>query len=162
MKTDTMQRLFFFLLTALFGFLALLTRAEFALPDFVIRYGGDYLWGIMLYFLLCALLPSFVGFKNLALALLVSYSVESLQLYQADWIMAVRANKWGGLLLGHGFLWSDILLYTLGNISGFLMGFAALSIIGNIKAVKPSAARHSSTLKETLCDSTPIPKPLND
>jgi len=103
-----------------FAGLALLTRADVPVPEVVARYGGDYLWGVMLYFLLCMILPRHAGYKILAFTLLTSYSVESFQLYQADWIMSVRANRWGGLLLGHGFLWSDILLYTLGNITGFV------------------------------------------
>jgi len=119
MAANPMLRLLYLLLAISFAVLALLTRADFPLPELVARYAGDYLWGIMLYFLLCALLSTYVGVKNLLLALTISYSVESLQLYQDDWIMKVRANTWGGLLLGHGFLWSDILLYTLGNITGF-------------------------------------------
>lgn len=111
-----------------FASLALGTRSGFEIPQIIARYGGDYLWGVMLYFLICALLPRYRGVKNLCIALFVSYSVETMQIYQADWIMAIRANKWGGLLLGHGFLWSDILLYTLGNISGFGLWYALLTI----------------------------------
>lgn len=126
-----MLRLLYLFPAIFFAFFALLTRADFQMPVVIVRYAGDYLWGIMLYFLLCALLPTYVGFKNLLLALFISYSVESLQLYQADWIMKVRANTWGGLLLGHGFLWSDILLYTLGNITGF-----AISLSIRVRHVK--------------------------
>ena len=116
-----LERFIYLVLTLIFALLALLTRADFPLPEMLVRYGGDYLWGVMLYFFICLLIPSFAGIKNLIFALLISYSVETLQLYQADWIMKVRANKWGGLLLGHGFLWSDILLYTFGNISGYII-----------------------------------------
>lgn len=119
-----MLRLLYLLLANSFAVFALLTRADFQMPEAIVCYAGDYLWGIMLYFLLCALLPTYVGIKNLMFALFISYSVESLQLYQADWIMKIRANTWGGLLLGHGFLWSDILLYTLGNITGFVISLS--------------------------------------
>lgn len=115
------QRLTYASLAATFAAFALLTRMGLPLPDVVSVYGGDFLWGVMLYFLICAVLPCGIGMKNLVSALLISYTVESFQLYQADWILLVRANKWGGLLLGHGFLWSDILLYTLGNITGFCL-----------------------------------------
>jgi len=117
-----MQRIVYLLLVLLLIAAALFTRTGFPMPSWISVYAGDYLWGVMLYFLLCTILPGWEGAKNLLLALFVSYSVESFQLYQADWIMAIRANKWGGLLLGHGFLWSDILLYTLGNMTGFWLG----------------------------------------
>ena len=111
-----------YLCTALaFAFLALLTRANIPMPELLSVYGGDTLWGVMLYFLICALIPKGVGIQNLVIALLVSYSVEASQLYQAEWILKVRANKAGGLLLGHGFLISDLVCYTIGNVSAFLL-----------------------------------------
>ncbi len=41
---------------------------------------------------------------------------ETLQLYQAPWIQAIRHTKIGGLLLGFGFLWSDIICYFIGTL----------------------------------------------
>ena len=91
------------------------------MPKLVAVYGGDTLWGVMLYFLICALRPKGVGVQNLVIALIISYSVETSQLYQADWILNIRATKAGGLLLGHGFLISDLVCYTVGNISAFII-----------------------------------------
>ena len=77
-------------------------------------YLGDALWAAMI----------FVGFaflfykkrsNNIAIASLVfCYLIEISQLYQADWINAVRHTTLGGLVLGFGFLWSDIVAYTMG------------------------------------------------
>lgn len=105
--------------TLLMGYLALLTRTDIVLPKLLKIYGGDALWAVMCYFLICVISPKTAGIKNLLLALLLSLSVESSQLYQAEWIKEVRANKFGGLLLGHGFKISDLVCYALGNFSGF-------------------------------------------
>ena len=53
-----------------------------------------------------------------ALALGVSLAVEVSQLYQADWINALRHTRVGGLILGYGFKWSDLLCYTAGCLLG--------------------------------------------
>ncbi|MEZ0131037.1 DUF2809 domain-containing protein [Flavobacterium sp. LBUM151] len=45
--------------------------------------------------------------------------MEFFQLYQAEWIIAVRKTRFGRYVLGQGFLWSDILAYTLGIVVAF-------------------------------------------
>lgn len=102
------------------GYLALLTRTDIVLPSLIKVYGGDTLWAVMCYFLICLISPKTASATSLMLALLLSFSVESSQLYQATWIKEVRANQIGGLLLGHGFKVSDLVCYTLGNISAFI------------------------------------------
>lgn len=47
-------------------------------------------------------------------SILFAFGIELSQLYQAEWINEIRGNKWGGLVLGHGFLWTDLLAYTVG------------------------------------------------
>ena len=47
-------------------------------------------------------------------SLLFAFGIELSQLYQSPWIQDIRSNKWGGLILGHGFLWSDLLAYSMG------------------------------------------------
>ena len=55
------------------------------------------------------------------LALVFSYLIEISQLYHAPWIDAIRATALGGLVLGFGFLWSDILCYTVGVLLGIIV-----------------------------------------
>ena len=43
------------------------------------------------------------------------------QLYHAEWIDNIRATTLGGLVLGYGFLWSDLVAYTIGVGVGFLL-----------------------------------------
>lgn len=53
--------------------------------------------------------------KTIALvSLLACYTIEVLQLYEADWIVNIRSTTIGHLILGQGFLWSDIIAYTFG------------------------------------------------
>ena len=56
-------------------------------------------------------------------ALLFSYCIEISQLYQAGWINAIRGTTLGALVLGHGFLWSDMVCYTVGVGLAVLIDF---------------------------------------
>ena len=68
--------------------------------------------------------------KSAFVALLICYCIEALQLYNAEWIIALRATLFGRYVLGQGFLWSDILAYTLGIVIAF---FADKSFKNNFK-----------------------------
>jgi hypothetical protein len=52
------------------------------------------------------------------LAMKFSYVIEFSQLYQSDWINTLRDTTLGGLILGYGFLWSDLLCYAAGIFIG--------------------------------------------
>jgi hypothetical protein len=36
-------------------------------------------------------------------------------------MVAIRETRWGGILLGHGFLWSDWVLYAIGVGLGWII-----------------------------------------
>jgi hypothetical protein len=62
-----------------------------------------------------ALLRPGISRRRLAAgALGVAAAVEISQLYRAPWIDALRASRLGGLVLGRGFLWSDLVCYAAG------------------------------------------------
>ncbi len=46
---------------------------------------------------------------------------ELLQLYHAPWIEAIRKTRIGGLALGFGFLWSDIICYAVGITVAYVL-----------------------------------------
>ncbi len=46
---------------------------------------------------------------------------EFSQLYQARWFSAIRETKIGRLMLGVGFIWSDILCYAIGTLLAFII-----------------------------------------
>lgn len=57
----------------------------------------------------------------LLLALAICYGVELSQLIQVSWLVAIRRTTIGHLILGQGFLWSDLVAYTIG------VGISAIS-----------------------------------
>jgi hypothetical protein len=44
-------------------------------------------------------------------------------LYHANWIDTIRKTTLGGLILGYGFLWSDLLAYAIGIAAGVIIEF---------------------------------------
>ena len=90
------------------------------LPEFVGSFGGDTLWALALFlFLGCVYLN--LETPKLALASLgLAFAVEASQLYHAEWIDQIRGTLPGKLLLGSGFLWSDLVCYTVGIGMGAL------------------------------------------
>ena len=91
------------------------------LPHWVQLYLGDALWALMVFLLFGFFLHKKSTLWIAIVALVFSYSIEISQLYQAPWIDALRANPLGGLILGFGFLWSDLVCYTVGVGFGYLM-----------------------------------------
>ena len=91
------------------------------LPHWVQLYLGDGLWALMV-FLMFGFLFQTRSTRFVAItALAFSYSIEISQLYHASWIDALRANPLGGLILGFGFLWSDLVCYTVGVGFGYVL-----------------------------------------
>lgn len=75
---------------------------------------GDALWAAMIY-LSVRFLVTKLSKQNAAIAALsFCFFIELTQLYQAEWLNALRHTTLGGLILGSGFLWSDIVMYSVG------------------------------------------------
>jgi hypothetical protein len=55
------------------------------------------------------------------IGLTFSFIIEISQLYQSPWINNIRKTRLGGLVLGFGFLWSDIVCYLIGIGMGILI-----------------------------------------
>lgn len=109
------KRLIYLVVTFLIIILGLASRKYGdMLPEFLAEYSGDTLWAAMVYFGLRFLFPSVSILKAAAISLLFSYCIEISQLYQADWANSVRNTTLGALIFGHGFLWSDMVCYTVG------------------------------------------------
>lgn len=99
--------------------LGLASRTRFA-PLFVHEYAGDALYALMIFFGFGFLFPKIPTIKIAALALAFCFVIEISQLYHAPWIDAIRHTTLGGLVLGFGFLWSDLACYFVGVSFGFL------------------------------------------
>lgn len=85
---------------------------------FLRDYAGDTLWALMVFWGFAFLFAKLPTGKVMAAALVFSYAIEFSQLYQADWINALRHTTLGGLVLGFGFQWSDLVCYTAGVLAG--------------------------------------------
>ncbi|MEN8216133.1 MAG: DUF2809 domain-containing protein [Pseudomonadota bacterium] len=95
------------------------SRAYFEfLPYFVSTYAGDTLWALMAFLVIGLIFPSLSTVKVAAIALLFSVCIELSQLYHAPWIDEIREYRLGALVLGHGFLWSDLVCYSVGVAMG--------------------------------------------
>ena len=60
------------------------------------------------------------------LAMAFSVAIELSQLYHAPWIDSIRQTTLGGLILGFGFLWSDLACYAAGVGIGVILELIVL------------------------------------
>lgn len=90
-------------------------------PNWINIYLGDALWALMIFFLFGLVFRSKETKWITVGALLFSFSIEISQLYHSQWIDLLRNTTIGGLVLGYGFLWSDLVSYTVGIGAGVLI-----------------------------------------
>ena len=109
----------FIVLTILAG----LASRHFAhmLPKWTTLYLGDALWALMVFFIVGFLLKRRNSSTIALFAIAFSFCIEISQLYHAPFIDSVRATRLGGLILGFGFLWTDLLCYVVGISVGFCL-----------------------------------------
>ena len=87
-------------------------------PGCIGVYGGDTLWALMIFLGIGLIFPTAATGVIATVVLVFAYGVEFSQLYQADWIESLRNTLFGALVLGSGFLWSDLICYTVGCAVG--------------------------------------------
>lgn len=90
------------------------------LPAFLAEYAGDTLWALMLFLFISAFLAGRPVRARAAISLALAFLVEISQLYHAPWIDSIRQTTLGGLVLGFGFLWTDLVCYSVGIATGSL------------------------------------------
>lgn len=104
------RRAQYFMLICVLIILGLVSREISFVPLFV----GDILWAIMIFFIIKFIFID-INRKTLFLvSLMICYMAEISQLYQVEWLNNIRMTTPGRLVLGQGFLWSDIISYTIG------------------------------------------------
>jgi len=72
----------------------------------------------MIFWIIGLLFPRISSEKAALISILFCFLIEFSQLYQAEWINAIRKTRLGGLTLGFGFLWSDLASYVVGGMIG--------------------------------------------
>ena len=115
------SRIALLLLGVLVVALGLASRRSWSpFPAVLGNYPGDMLWAWLVFRCVAWVRPKMAREKLAAVAFLIAFAVEFLQLYQAPWIQALRANKLAYLVLGNGFDPLDLVAYVVG------VGFGAL------------------------------------
>jgi uncharacterized protein DUF2809 len=108
-------RVIYLILVIFFIWLALATRQH---PQWfhplVAQYGGDAIWAGMFLLLLRVFFLKIRLWKLALFAYTLGVITECLQLWHVSWIEAIRSTRLGGLIIGYGFLWSDIVCYAAG------------------------------------------------
>ena len=89
------------------------SRASF-LPDFVTTYAGDTLWALMVFLGLGFLFHAARTPVLAGAALGIAFGVELSQLCEADWLNQIRSTRLGALVLGKGWVATDLLCYAVG------------------------------------------------
>lgn len=120
--TKIRNRFIYIILVILVILLGLSTR-KFSnnLPNFIASYSGDVLWSLMIFLFIGLIFNRLSILKTAISALAFSYLIEISQLYHSPWIDQIRRTSLGGLILGFGFLWSDLVCYTIGIFLGVLL-----------------------------------------
>jgi hypothetical protein len=97
--------------------IGLLSRKNTFIPLWI----GDVFYALMMYFIVRFLFlqkrPLFVYSLSLGICIVIELS----QLLHTDWINTIRATLTGRLILGQGFLWSDLAAYAVGAALGLLI-----------------------------------------
>ncbi|MGL4343662.1 MAG: DUF2809 domain-containing protein [Cellulosilyticaceae bacterium] len=117
------KRSVYLLLTVVVMLLGLLSRRVEGLPLWIETYSGDTLWALMVFLGLAFLLAKQPTWVIGVCALIFAYGIEISQLYHAPWIDAIRSTTLGGLVLGYGFLWQDLICYGVGIAVGIVLDY---------------------------------------
>jgi hypothetical protein len=102
--------------------LGLLSRSKrIPLPAFIAAYAGDTLWALLVFLGFGWLSPAHSTIRIALYAAVFSLGIELSQLYHTPWLDALRANRLAALVLGQGFLWSDLVCYAVGIVLGVVL-----------------------------------------
>lgn len=129
------SRVKYALLTPLVIGLGLASRSpQFHWPHFISAYAGDTLWALLVFLGFGILFPHCTTRHIVLATAALSFAIELSQLYHAPWLDALRAHHLAALVLGQGFLWTDLLCYTIGIVIG-----ATLESTGVLSRSKPDS-----------------------
>jgi len=120
-KTFLMKRkLLYAILFVFCVWLALTTRTHKAwFPELVVNYGGDIIWAGMFVFFVRIFFPKTPLWKIALINYILGILDELSQLNQGPFMLYLRSFTLGRLMLGVGFLWSDIVCYGIGTLIGW-------------------------------------------
>lgn len=111
------RKIYLLLIPFVMGLGILSRKFSYILPDLLNTYLGDAIWAAMIYVMVAFVFANKLPKQIAVFSLLFCYAIEVSQLYQAPWINNIRNTTLGALVLGSGFLWSDLLAYVLGVVA---------------------------------------------
>lgn len=121
------NRLLYLLMVTIVICLGLLSRRiSDHLPDLINLVLGDILWALMIYLLIGIVFRNWSAKKVAITGLAFCFMIELSQLYHDPWIDQIRNTTLGGLILGFGFLWSDLVAYSIGIGFGIIIDYYVL------------------------------------
>jgi hypothetical protein len=91
------------------------------LPEFLASYAGDTLWALMVFLGIGMSFPRWSTTRVSVTALLFAFTIELSQLYHSAWLDQIRHTRVGGIILGYGFLWTDLFCYGVGIATGWIL-----------------------------------------
>lgn len=115
------NRYLYFALIVIVMIMGLMSRTVDSVPPFLKTYLPDTLWGLMVFFMIAFIFNKSSPIKITIYSLIFSYCIEISQLYHGEFIDNIRRTTLGGLVLGFGFLWSDLVCYSIGILIGCLI-----------------------------------------
>lgn len=95
--------------------------APLGLPSIVVKYGGSFLWALMIYWIVSALLPSTPLRTVALLSCGITTAVECFKLYHSRVLDAFRLTLSGALLFGRIFSVWDVVAYCVAIFAGVLI-----------------------------------------
>jgi hypothetical protein len=116
-------------------------------PRFVSLYCGDVLWGCLFFLLLAFATPQQPTSRLWLGAVALTEGIELSQLYHSTAVDAARSTRLGGLLLGHQFLWSDVVGVAIGATVAALLDAKLSQAVARQPSVGVSAAGQSERSK---------------
>jgi hypothetical protein len=129
-KARQRNPLFQIALIALAAVLGISSRSyAHMLPGFIAAYAGDTLWALAAFLGIGLVLSRQSTWMVAVMAMTFSVLIEVSQLYHAPWIDSIRHTRVGGLILGFGFLWSDLACYAAGVGLGVMIDLSLTWIV---------------------------------
>lgn len=115
------KRFRYFILIIAIIIAGLLSRKNTMIP----LWTGDVLYALMMYFIVRFIFLQRSSRFIFLLSFSICITIELSQLLHADWINTIRATLAGRLILGQGFLWSDLVAYAVGTALGLFIDKAS-------------------------------------
>ncbi|WP_095978851.1 DUF2809 domain-containing protein [Melittangium boletus] len=129
------------LLTVVLGLGSRSGMARHVLPRFLTDYAGDTLWATLVYLGVLLLWPWLSVWRAATGSLGFAFLIEGSQLFHPPWLDALRSHTLVALVLGRGFLVSDLFCYAAGVALGVGLDVAFLSPAARRSDAKGSPSR---------------------